>query len=172
MPRYQAYYCEENAWQLAQQLGDRGEVLVITNDGKRVAVWCQKLAHTPEQPVVWDYHVVNLERVQGGRVVHDLDSVLPCPVPLDRWIEQSFRGAPPPFAPRFVLIDGPEFARRFASDRSHMRGPEGGWLAPPPPWPAPLPDAERTAGLQALLEPAPPIGQVLELAGLLALSAG
>lgn len=169
MPRYQAYYCEENAWQLAQDLGERGRVLLITNPAKRVAMWCQKMSPSPDQPIVWDYHAVNLARTDAGEMVHDLDSVLPRPVELQRWARESFREAPPAFAPRFVLIDGPRFAQTFASDRSHMRSPEGHWLAPPPPWPAPLPDAARTASLQALLGPAPPIGQVLGLTELLAL---
>ena len=36
---------------------------------------------------------------------------------------------------RLRLVPFPLLQQRFASDRSHMRRPDGGWNAPPPSWP-------------------------------------
>ena len=36
---------------------------------------------------------------------------------------------------RFRLVRWDQYRRHFASTREHMRDGEGGWYAPPPPWP-------------------------------------
>ena len=78
-------------------------------------------------------------RTDDGWTIYDPDSVLPGGVTLARWIEVSF-GRPPrlgqAFAPRFRVIEAEAFREGFASDRSHMRRPDGSDRSPPPPWPA------------------------------------
>lgn len=134
--RYCAYFCEENVWHLCADDGvtDRGapipveerRVVFISNARKRVLMRNQRLG-----AVQWDYHVVLLAR---GRV-WDLDSALELPTPLDRWVKESFLPLVPGCAPRFRVVDAPTYLERFASDRSHMIGPDGLPLQPLPPWP-------------------------------------
>lgn len=102
--------------------------------------------------MVWDYHVVLLSLAAAeprpsappgsGWEVWDLDSTLGAPVPAARWLAATFppdAGTPPELQPLFRLVEADELAAAFASDRSHMRRPDGSFLQEPPPWPAILP---------------------------------
>lgn len=59
-PPYQPFYCEENIWLLAQdpRCGD-GErlVVLITGTEGHVAMWRQKPADGPGEPLLWDYQI-------------------------------------------------------------------------------------------------------------------
>ncbi len=133
---YQAFYCEENVWQLLHEpelAARRREALFIGNAGKQVALWQQRVAHP--DPVIWDYHVVALI----DRAVWDLDTVLPVPCPLAEWLAATFlplAAEHAAFAPRFRLVELADLERTFASDRRHMKRARG-WIKPPPPWPPP-----------------------------------
>ena len=87
----------------------------------------------------WDYHVFAVvEEPDGTRLALDLDSDLPFPCPLLRYLAESF----PPMRhrgrrPMFRVIAAADYLTGLASDRSHMRRPDGAYFAPPPPWPAP-----------------------------------
>ena len=133
MSRYAPYYCEENVWWLAQEPHwVDPSVVVVTNPSRTVAMSAQR-ASKDGTPVVWDYHVVLLDR----GAVWDLDCVLGMPLPARRWIEASFDSrAPAHLAPRFRVLARETYVARFASDRRHMRRPDGSWLVDPPPWPA------------------------------------
>ncbi len=136
---YTANYCEENVWHLAGapalEPGVR-RVIVVASLGRVVPVWCQRLAPAPDEPVLWDYHVI-LAVSGPRRWIYDLDTTLPLPCPMNAYLEQTFapaREAPPPYRPWFRVIEADDYRRAFASDRAHMRDREGGWLSPPPPW--------------------------------------
>ena len=140
--RYQPYYCEENAYHLCTdpqrpELQGRSPAAVfIRGLGDHCVMW-QQGAVAPGEPVFWDYHVVVL--AQGPWQIWDLDTRLGCPVPATTYLRRSFRPEltlPPELTPRFRLVDAAELARTFASDRSHMRDPDGRFSQPPPPWPA------------------------------------
>ena len=63
-PKYQASYCEENIWHLANEPSlEKLErfAVIISNAGKCFAMWDQKLAAAGE-PVMWDYHVILVNR--------------------------------------------------------------------------------------------------------------
>lgn len=140
-PRHHPFYCEENIWHLCRG-GEVTEVLVITNAARRVALWHQQAA-PPDQPIVWDYHVV----AAGAGRIWDLDSRLGYPIERDAYLTATFVTVglqPPEYDPRFAVIAAAEFAREFRSDRSHMRRPDGSWQAPPPPWP-PIADDSNLA---------------------------
>ena len=137
--RYQAYYCEENAWFVASddRLSDLERWLVfVTNRGRTCLMWGQRAGQGG--PVVWDYHVFVVARREGRLEVFDLDTTLGFPVSLDRYIAGAF---PEPdrwteaFQPMFRVVASDDALPRFASDRRHMRDPTGGWSAPPPAWP-------------------------------------
>ncbi len=142
------YYCEENVWRLARHEAFAGRdacVLVITNRARACVFWDQRAAETPGSAVVWDYHVVLLDRSPpaGAWRVWDLDSVLPFPCPADEYLRRTFRDVDaidPELAPRFRVVTAHRYVETFASDRRHMVRADGSWAAPPPAW-----EAIRTA---------------------------
>lgn len=137
-PRYQAYYCEENAWHLCADprlASAEIEVAIVTNATRTVALWHQRAATQPNAPVVWDYHVLLFARDDAGWSTWDLDTTLGLPVRASEWLGQTFRPVAPRLTPRFQLLTASDYTKRFASDRSHMRDEHGAWLQPPPPWP-------------------------------------
>ena len=70
-------------------------------------------------------------------LVYDLDSRLQFPCSFSCYARQTLFPAfahSPSLHPLFRVIPASEFLATFASDRSHMRGADGGWKAPPPAW--------------------------------------
>lgn len=138
---HQPFWCEENIWHLcahpAPGAGPRS-VLVLSGADGHVACWAQR-AGPPDGPILWDYHVVLAARDAEGWAVWDLDTRLGCPAPLARWLAGTFPAAarvPSGLRPRFAVVPADAYRAGFASDRAHMRTPDGGWQQPPPPWPA------------------------------------
>jgi hypothetical protein len=140
---YQAFYCEENVWRLLArpEFKEAETWAVIVSNSPREVVLLRQLSGRPVDGLVhWDYHVfaVAAEPIVG-KVALDLDSELPFPCPLARYLEDTYpEGLQRAFEPRFRVIRGSDYIRDLASDRSHMRKADGSWLAPPPPWPAPV----------------------------------
>ena len=160
---YQAYYCEENAWQIvarAQIQGVPSEVWVIGNSSARIALWGQRLAPSPRVPVVWDYHVVACLRPPGApAMVLDPDSSVAGPLIAGHW----FAATCPPGAagliglaglqlPRVRIIAGDSYLTEFSSDRRHMANGSGGFIRPPPPWPCLGPPTKPPHRLPELLD--------------------
>jgi hypothetical protein len=134
---YQAFYCEENAYlRVAGPVRPGGDhALFITNARRQVAVFEQRLA-PPGEPVVWDYHVIAIDR--AAQTVVDPDSRLELPCGLERYLGATFPPLPPPlepYSPRFRLVASAALVATFASDRRHMRDERGAYRAPPPAWP-------------------------------------
>ena len=152
---YAANYCEENVWQLSRApvlSGRRRGALFISNRDRHCPLWAQRAATQPDQPVVWDYHVVLL--TLGPAQIFDLDSTLPFPCDARDYLRATFplAGAlPEPFAPRFRFVPAEVLDGSFASDRSHMRATDGSWRSPPPPWPA-IATAAATMTLPAFVD--------------------
>lgn len=177
MGRYHPFYCEENVWWLARDgvlgPGERWAVFV-SNPTRSCALWAQKLASEPSEPVLWDYHVVLLNR-DGSKVqVWDRDSRLPCPAPARDWYAATFPvPVKPEFKPWFRVVGARELSAHFASDRRHMLEEEGGWRAPPPPWPPIVSPTGAVHTLDAFVDvvgPGP--GQVFDEAGFMSWMAG
>ena len=87
---YTSCYCEENIYRLAKKFLDDPDrphstqyfVVFISSASKATPLWGQiaKSDH-PDEPVLWDYHVVLLafdDAVEG--VVYDFDCTMPFPV--------------------------------------------------------------------------------------------
>lgn len=140
---YQPYYCEENVWRLLARPELSGTVnwaVIVSNSAREVVCLRQRSGRPVDGLVHWDYHVfaVVTDSLQG-RLAIDMDSDLPFPSPLSRYLAATF----PPgeiqraLTPRFRVMKGGDYVSLFVSDRSHMRRPDGSWIAPPPPWPAP-----------------------------------
>ena len=132
-----------------------------------VAVWQQRAA-AGAPFVVWDYHVVLLERSTTGALwrVWDHDSTLGMPVDASAWIAGSFERELPGLVPRFRVVDAHELLRVFSSDRRHMRTADGGERVPFPPWP-PILDAQGRHLLPRFIDARDPfVGELCDLAGL------
>lgn len=68
---------------------DNFHVLFITNSAKQVAMNFQG-----NETVVWDYHVVLVEKTSNSYSVYDFNSDLEFPCQIDRYMDFSF---PPQF---------------------------------------------------------------------------
>lgn len=160
-PKYQPSYCEENIWKLCDDagFGERDAYAVfISNAGRTCALWSQRAAPVPGAPIGWDYHVVLVDDSGARAEVWDLDSALGAPVAFERWWQATFPfddTLPDRFRPRFRVVPADDYLATFASDRSHMRDDDGGWIALPPPWdtitqPAAQPD--ETMNLDSFID--------------------
>lgn len=169
---YQAFYCEENAFHLSQDprfAGRAAAAVFVTGAEGECVMWHQRAARRPGAPLSWDYHVFLLARDPWE--IWDLDTVLGCPVPADAYLRRSFRPEielPRELTPQFRIVGAAELGATFASDRSHMRRPDGRYLKPPPPWP-PIGRPGLESNLGRFLTMSDSIaGEVTDLAGFLA----
>lgn len=67
----------------------------------------------------------------------DLDSTLPFPSPLASYVNETIQPSFQLFAEYqryFRIVHAPLFFKHFASDRRHMKEPDGTWTAEPPPY--------------------------------------
>ncbi|KAF2307934.1 hypothetical protein P3X46_004485 [Hevea brasiliensis] len=141
------FYCEENVYFLCKKLCQKGIadaegsdlfVAFISNENKQVPLWHQKASKRADGIVLWDYHVICIQRKGDGDspyVVWDLDSSLPFPSPLAVYISETIRPSFQLFSDYqrfFRIVHAPLFLRNFASDRRHMKESAGNWIAQPP----------------------------------------
>jgi hypothetical protein len=139
---YQARYCEENVWRLlarSELAARRAWAVIVTSQAGHFEALRQRAGRPGDGLVCWDYHVFAVvDDLDGTRLALDQDSDLPLPCPLALYLAESF---PPVRQPRtrpiFRVIAAAEYLRDLASDRSHMRNPDGTYVAPTPPWSAP-----------------------------------
>ena len=132
---YIAFYCEENVWRLLDQWsGPEHFAVFISNSDRTCALWSQRASEMP-MPVVWDYHVVALDR--AASTILDLDSRLSFPCDAQDYLRHTFPVAgrlPEAFEPRFRVVPAAQYLSVFSSDRSHMLVAEQP-MREPPPWP-------------------------------------
>lgn len=136
---YQSCYCEENIWRLCERPDTLSHVALISSPATAVAIWQQRAGREPDGLVVWDYHVVGFDLASDHLL--DFDTRLPFPSPIRDWLASSFPWGdqvPADHRPWFRVMRAETYARTLSSDRRHMRDAQGGWLQPPPSWPAPV----------------------------------
>ena len=139
---YTPFYCEENIWHLCgmtERVPPDSRVVIISNPARACAVWQQRAARKPAEPIIWDYHVVLLACNLEVLNIWDFDTLLDMPCLASQWLYESFWQLPHEFAhlaPRFRLIASSEYRAKFSSDRTHMWSEDGSWKHPPPTWPA------------------------------------
>jgi hypothetical protein len=154
---YQPYYCEENVWRLlsSPSLAAWEAWAVLVSNRKKDAVLLRQRAGRPVDGLVhWDYHVfaVALDPAEGA-VALDLDSQLPFPCAFGRYLDDTFPAdSPSRSTARFRAIPAAEYVGDLSSDRSHMRREDGGWIWPPPPWPAPGEGTDRGPNLMRWID--------------------
>ncbi len=166
---YCARYCEENVWHRCaepREANSTALVLVISNHQQRVAVFEQRAARAPGQPMAWDYHVVFAQSDASGWWVIDVDSTLAIPCRADRYLAASFPILPErlsAYRPLFRVVDAATYRDRLATDRRHMRDGRGLYLSPPPAWP-PIGEGHNLDRLIDMRDPF--VGEVVDLDGL------
>uniref|UniRef100_A0A3Q1FJZ7 Protein N-terminal glutamine amidohydrolase n=1 Tax=Acanthochromis polyacanthus TaxID=80966 RepID=A0A3Q1FJZ7_9TELE len=135
-------------------------VVFISNDNRMVPLWKQKSGHG-DQPVIWDYHVVLLQaELQSEALIYDLDTELPFPCSLKLYSAEAFRSdrhIRPEYHRKLRVVPADSFLLNFASDRSHMKNPDGTWKMPPPPYP-PIHTAESHMNLDDFISMDPAVG--------------
>lgn len=158
---YTSCYCEENVWKLCQQIKkDNGttlkeyHVVFISNKKRQVPLWMQKSGKDPLSPVIWDYHVILIQKPEEGKpLVYDLDSLLAFPCLLEHYIHQALQNEQTmkkEYHRKFRVIEAQRFLDIFASDRSHMRLPNGQYQHPPPNY-APIRTARESMNLNEFI---------------------
>lgn len=155
-------YCEENVWRLAyrrlhghshshshEKENEQYHVVFISNHERCCPMLYQKASRDPSNmPCNWDYHVILLHTtntlLKRGKSkkevkVLDIDSVLPYPCTLEQYAQSSFDEVQFPnddtrrrFQPMFRVVRADYYLEHFTSDRSHMKRPDGTWMASPP----------------------------------------
>lgn len=126
---YQSCYCEENIFKFicrksTKSIGafpsDAAGVgmdaaaslyaVFVSSPSKMTPIWCQRcMAHSPNEPVLWDYHVIALETPRRRRdvtesdddavrsssdinsLIWDYDSTLPFPCSAVEYIDKAIR---------------------------------------------------------------------------------
>ncbi|KAL9409209.1 hypothetical protein AB3S75_047572 [Citrus x aurantiifolia] len=105
---------------------------------RHIPLWHQKASQRADGVVLWDYHVICVQRKKGGDspcLVWDLDSSLPFPTPLAPYVSETIQPSFQLFSEYqrfFRIVHAPVFLRCFASDRRHMKDSAGNWIAQPP----------------------------------------
>ena len=92
--------------------------------------------------MIWDYHVILIYKPDERCLVFDLDSDLPFPTYFHKYVTETFRTDAilnPEYHRFFRVIPASLFLQTFASDRRHMKKPDGSWMKPPPPYPCIMP---------------------------------
>ncbi|GFW36261.1 protein N-terminal glutamine amidohydrolase [Trichonephila clavipes] len=97
---YTSCYCEENVWKLCEYVKNNQSNLLsncyavfISNKNQSVPLWYQKSGKDENKLAVWDYHVIFIYHSNDdkGALVYDLDTVLPFPVPLEKYAPLTFQ---------------------------------------------------------------------------------
>lgn len=135
---YTPCFCEENAYKLCERLIQEPCELYVaftSNRQRQVPLWRQRASSHPSGLVIWDYHVLVLQRTATECVVWDLDTTLPFPCSLSLYSEAGLNinlPLSPELARCWRVISADAYLNGFASDRSHMQLEDGSWQATPP----------------------------------------
>ncbi|KAL7169004.1 hypothetical protein ACSBR2_034096 [Camellia fascicularis] len=114
---------EENAYLLCKKLCTSGVadaegsdlfVVFISNEKKQVPLWHQKASQRADGVVLWDYHVICIQKQHFCLQNSDIAMT----------VTEKKRF--------FRVVHAPIFLRSFASDRRHMKDSVGNLIAQPP----------------------------------------
>ncbi|CAG2120209.1 unnamed protein product, partial [Medioppia subpectinata] len=119
-----------------------------------IPLWRQKAGDERRDYLcVWDYHSFNHKLVvmiytpkaddshstgSHRALVYDMDSTLEFPIDFSTYSGLTFRDETAirdEYHRRFRVIEAQIYLTTFASNRSHMRRPEGSWIKDPPLYP-------------------------------------
>ncbi|XP_033624435.1 protein N-terminal glutamine amidohydrolase-like isoform X2 [Asterias rubens] len=168
-------FCEENVWKLMEYIQQHDpnrlqdySAIFISNAAKTVPIWFQRAGFSPDQPVVWDYHVICLHCPSGCEpVIYDLDTLLPFPYPLMKYLQRAIQSDDKlrqKYHRMFRVIPAELFLKTFASNRTHMKKADGSWMQAPPTYPC-ISTEESSMNLDEFIsmEKGVGVGQVMDL---------
>ena len=123
---------------------------------------------------MWDYHVIICHCAHAGKtteprsplLVYDLDTTLNFPCDAQTYFQSTFKPEleiKPDYDRFFRVVPGGVALSRFSCDRSHMRTPDGGWNAPPPPYPCYDRNGENNLSRFTDMKDKDFVGKVLDL---------
>lgn len=115
-------------------------------------MWAQR-SQNGVTPVIWDYHVVMLEKTPEGFQVWDPDCTTGTTLSCEEWTNANFP-LPDPTV-RMRVVDSVSFNQNFRSDRRHSNG------ATQPEWPAISPGEYNLGEYNSVLPGGP--GEILNL---------
>lgn len=120
------------------------QVLLITNHWMRTTLYCQQLA-SPGEAVVWDYHVVLLQKQAHRAQIFDFDSTLNFPCSALEYLDKTFVSSlfEPENSVFFRQVPLDAYLANFHSDRKHMIGSNGSPHSPFPEYPPIVNQGER-----------------------------
>lgn len=171
---YAACFCEENVWKLCDFVRtttpnelSKSFVVFVSNRKQVVPLWRQRAGRDEEKLVIWDYHVIFVYKPDERCLVFDLDSDLPFPTFFHKYVTETFRTDAilnPEYHRFFRVVPASLFLNTFASDRRHMKKPDGTWMKAPPAYP-PISTSESSHNLDDFIsmEASVGIGEVLSL---------
>ena len=142
-------------------------VVFVSNEKQVVPLWRQKAGKDEEKLVIWDYHAILVYKPDHRCIVFDLDSNMPFPTFFHKYVTETFRTDAilnPEYHRFFRVVPAATFLAEFASDRRHMKKPDGTWMKSPPPYP-PIQTAKAKHNLDDFIsmDPAVGVGQVMSL---------
>ena len=153
---YTSLFCEENIWHLARSLIDEAikeediHILFLTNKNKQIAIFNQ-LSAEPKQPVIWDYHVILMVKIEGVHYIFDFDTRLDFITSYEFYIKNSLPdNIISLYQSQFRIIPAKTYLQYFYSDRSHMKGVISESLFPN--YPTILSDSDNKIDLKDLLD--------------------
>ncbi|CAG8735245.1 10916_t:CDS:2, partial [Acaulospora morrowiae] len=104
-----------------------------------------------------DYHVILLlkenDPITNAKKmwVYDLDTTLPFPCDIETYAyEALIPVAVPQYQRKYRVVPSEVFLKVFASDRSHMKKPDGTWISDPPNY-SPISSPESAMNLHEFL---------------------
>ncbi|CAJ0956636.1 unnamed protein product, partial [Mesorhabditis belari] len=139
---YTKCYCEENIYKLCARIPKEKlghfHVAFLSNENRAFPIFDQKTAK--QRPyVIWDYHVILIEKRDKPNTsqVFDFDTTRPFPTSFADYCKYSFPYEyvfPPEYTRYFRIIDAEAYLKQFSSDRRHMKKEDGSWMSEPPKW--------------------------------------
>ncbi|KAK9465261.1 N-terminal glutamine amidase-domain-containing protein [Lipomyces arxii] len=136
---YAFCYCEENVYKACERYKNKEIYAVFISSPKRkLPLWAQRLAKQANKPVIWDYHVILIEKRDGRSFVIDFDTntIESCherdtddvravyPILFKDYVNATIHPeinlGSVDFERRFRVIPASLYLDHFASDRSHM----------------------------------------------------
>lgn len=103
---------------------NRYHVVFCTNRKKCLPMFYQTITRNNRIPCVWNYHCILLETntTSTKTVVFDMDSQLPFPYPLDRYLDRTFPStmdyAAEDLEPVFRTVQASAYIENLSNDRS------------------------------------------------------
>lgn len=159
---YTACYCEENIWKLCESWKSKDpthlpylSAVFISNERRQIPIWEQKSANNEERIVIWDYHVILVDKSSSPALIYDFDTNLSFPTDVSDYLLRAIRSETKissRYHRLFRVIPAQEYLDVFASDRSHMLKKDRVTYNSPPPTYPPIRNEKSSNNINDFIE--------------------